>query len=44
MCVQEMADVIVPDLPPPPPLDSSIDIMPDGALGEMNVLGRTVKV
>ena len=41
--VQEMAEVTVPDLPLPPPQDSSTDILPDGALGEMNALGRAVR-
>ena len=42
MCVQ--AEVTVPDLPPPPPQDSSTDILPHGALGEINALGQTVKL
>ena len=44
VCVQEMAEAIVPDIPPPPPQDSSTDILPDGALGEMNAFSWTVKI
>ena len=44
LCVQAMAEVTVPDLPPPPPQDASTDILPDGEFGGMNALGWTVKI
>ena len=42
--MQELAEVIAADLSPPPPQDSSTDILPEGTLGEMNALGENVKM
>ena len=44
LCVQELAEVTAAELSPPPPQDSSTDILPEGTLGEMNALGQTIKI
>ena len=41
---QEFAEVTAVDLPPFSPLDSSADIVPEGALGETTALGWTLKM